>query len=52
MDALAEKQGQKYGKDESALMIRWASEQGVVPITTSSKEARLKKYLDHVVGWI
>jgi diketogulonate reductase-like aldo/keto reductase len=35
----------KYNVSEEAVALRWCVEQGIVAITTSSKEARLKDYL-------
>ncbi|KAI9759387.1 MAG: hypothetical protein M4579_002376 [Chaenotheca gracillima] len=35
----------KYGVTEGQIALRWCMDQGIVPITTSSKESRMKEYL-------
>ncbi|KAK2739043.1 hypothetical protein FQN57_006725 [Myotisia sp. PD_48] len=35
----------KYGVSEGAILVRWSIDRGVVTITTSGKEDRLKEYL-------
>lgn len=35
----------KYGVTEGEIALRWCMDQGIVAITTSSKEDRLKNYL-------
>lgn len=41
-----EELGAKYGKNAGQVLLRWVLENGVLPITTSSKADRLKQYLD------
>jgi diketogulonate reductase-like aldo/keto reductase len=37
---------EKYGVSQEAVALRWCIDQGVVAVTTSHKEKRLKDYLD------
>lgn len=37
---------QKYQKSESQILLRWVSQKGVIPITTTSKQHRLQEALD------
>lgn len=45
-DAVLTELAKKYEVSEEAVALRWCIDQGVVAITTSSKEERLKDYLD------
>lgn len=36
----------KYGKDENQILLRWVYQQGILPLTTSSKAQRLRDSLD------
>ncbi|KAJ0370841.1 hypothetical protein COL154_001220 [Colletotrichum chrysophilum] len=38
----------KYGVSESVIGLRWCLDQGLVTVTTSSKEDRLQSYLNHL----
>ncbi|GKT87047.1 aldo keto reductase [Colletotrichum tofieldiae] len=38
----------KYGVSDSVIGLRWCIDQGLVTITTSSKEERLQSYLNHL----
>lgn len=38
----------KYGVSEAAVALRWCIDQGVVAVTTTGKESRLKDYLTAV----
>ncbi|GKT46970.1 NAD/NADP-dependent indole-3-acetaldehyde reductase [Colletotrichum spaethianum] len=38
----------KYGVTDSVIGLRWCIDQGLVTITTSSKEERLQSYLNHL----
>ncbi|KAF6820009.1 NADPH-dependent alpha-keto amide [Colletotrichum sojae] len=38
----------KYGVSESVIGLRWCLDQGLVTVTTSSKEERLTSYLNHL----
>lgn len=44
-DALLENLAHKYGVSEGEVALRWYIEQGIVAITTSGKEERLRDYL-------
>ena len=46
IDDLFARLAKKYGVSEEAVALRWCIDQGVVAITTSHKEGRLKDYLD------
>lgn len=37
---------QKYGKTSCQILLKWVLELGIVPITTTSKESRMKEYVD------
>jgi diketogulonate reductase-like aldo/keto reductase len=39
---------EKYGVSESEIGLRWAIDQGVIPITTSANKERLQRYLTKV----
>jgi diketogulonate reductase-like aldo/keto reductase len=45
VDDLLKELSKKYSVSEEAVALRWCIDQGVVAITTSSKETRLKDYL-------
>jgi diketogulonate reductase-like aldo/keto reductase len=45
LDPLLEKLARKYAVSPGEILLRWCIDQGVVPITTSSKEQRLSDYL-------
>ncbi|OHW99826.1 aldo keto reductase [Colletotrichum incanum] len=38
----------KYGVSDSIIGLRWCIDQGLITITTSSKEERLQSYLNHL----
>ncbi|KAF7559732.1 hypothetical protein G7046_g4442 [Stylonectria norvegica] len=38
----------KYGVSESEIGLRWCMDQGLVPVTTSSKTERLERYLNKI----
>lgn len=38
----------KYGVSDSVIGLRWCIDQGLIVITTSSKEERLQSYLNHI----
>ena len=38
--------GTKYNKNSGQVLLRWVLQNGILPITTSSKVDRLKQYLD------
>lgn len=37
---------QKYGKNESQILLRWCTQLGVLPLTTTSNEKRIVEYLN------
>jgi diketogulonate reductase-like aldo/keto reductase len=41
----------KYGVQEAEVALRWCLEQGVVALTTSANEERLKTYLENIGRW-
>jgi diketogulonate reductase-like aldo/keto reductase len=45
IDDLLKTLSAKYGVSEESVALRWAIDQGVVAISTSSKESRLRDYL-------
>ena len=45
LDAILPGLAKKYYVTENEILLRWAMDQGVVAITTSSKEQRLSDYL-------
>ena len=45
VDPLYEKLAKKYGVSEAEIALRWCLDQGIVTLTTSSNEERLKGYL-------
>lgn len=45
VDAIFEKLAHKYYVSEGEIALRWCIDQGIVAITTSSKEERLSDYL-------
>ncbi|KAK6199597.1 aldose reductase [Scheffersomyces amazonensis] len=46
LDSVLESLAKKYNKTDSQILLRWVLETGVLPVTTSSKEERIKSYLD------
>ncbi|XBW35588.1 hypothetical protein QEN19_001162 [Hanseniaspora menglaensis] len=40
------KLGEKYGKNESQILLRWCVELGVIPLTTTSNKSRIEDYLN------
>jgi diketogulonate reductase-like aldo/keto reductase len=50
VDPVIEKLTKKYGKSVNEVSLRWVLDQGIVAVTTSGKEERLKEYLG-TVGW-
>ena len=46
LDAVVEEISNKVGKTPAQVLLRWVAQQGVVVLTTSSKEARQKELLD------
>jgi len=45
LDSVYERLGKKYGVGDGEIALRWMVDQGVVALTTSGKEERLKGYL-------
>ncbi|KAJ5090405.1 hypothetical protein N7532_009089 [Penicillium argentinense] len=45
LDPLLSSLAEKYGVNESEILLRWTLDRGCVAITTSSKESRLASYL-------
>ncbi|KAF2754469.1 Aldo/keto reductase [Pseudovirgaria hyperparasitica] len=45
LDALLDRIAGKYGIETSAVLFQWALEQGAVPITTTTNEARITEYM-------
>lgn len=45
LDPVYKKLAEKYGVSEGEIALRWTIDQGVVALTTSAKEERLKNYL-------
>ena len=45
VDEAIERLAKKYGVTEGQISLRWVLDQGIIPVTTSSKECRLKEYL-------
>jgi diketogulonate reductase-like aldo/keto reductase len=45
LDEMYKQLAHKYGVGEAEIALRWCIDQGVVALTTSDKEQRLKKYL-------
>ncbi|EAS37189.3 ketoreductase [Coccidioides immitis RS] len=46
VDSILDSLAKKYNTTEGNVLLRWAIDQGAVPITTSSKESRLAEYLE------
>lgn len=44
-DTVVERLAKKYGVSQEAILLRWCVDQGIVAITTSSKESRLRDYM-------
>ena len=45
VDGVYQRLASKYGVGEGEVALRWCLDQGIVPITTSSSEQRLRTYL-------
>jgi len=45
LDPVYERLAKKYGVSTGDIALRWCVDQGVVAVTTSAKEERLKGYL-------
>lgn len=43
-DEVVERLSGKYGVSKEAILLRWCVDQGIVAITTTSKESRLRDY--------
>ncbi|EGD96235.1 ketoreductase [Trichophyton tonsurans CBS 112818] len=48
VDGVVSRLAMKYGVSEGNVLLRWSIDQDVVTLTTSSKEERLKEFLDVV----
>lgn len=48
LDSLYSALAKKYGVTEGEIALRWVIDQGIVAITTSAKEDRLKAYLSKI----
>ncbi|KAK6456170.1 aldose reductase [Scheffersomyces xylosifermentans] len=46
LDPVLEKLAKKYNKSEGQILLRWVLQRGVLPVTTSNKEERIKSFLD------
>ncbi|EGW34748.1 aldose reductase [Spathaspora passalidarum NRRL Y-27907] len=46
LDPVLAKLSKKYGKTEGQILLRWVIQKGVLPLTTSSKEDRIKSFVD------
>ncbi|KAG2732346.1 hypothetical protein G9P44_004763 [Scheffersomyces stipitis] len=46
LDPVLEKLAKKYNKTEAQIILRWVLDTGVLPVTTSSKEDRIKAFLE------
>ncbi|RLV93109.1 hypothetical protein JA1_002736 [Spathaspora sp. JA1] len=46
LDPVLEKLSKKYGKTPSQILLRWVIQRGVLPLTTSGKEDRIKSFVD------
>ncbi|KAK6462844.1 aldose reductase [Scheffersomyces coipomensis] len=46
LDPIIESLSKKYGKTDGQILLRWVLETGVLPITTSGKEERIKSFLE------
>lgn len=44
LDSVLPSIAEKYGVTSGDVLLRWSIEQGVVPVTTTSKESRMKEY--------
>lgn len=44
-DEVVKRLAERYGVSEEAVLLRWCVDQGIVAITTSSRESRLRDYL-------
>lgn len=44
-DAVVARLAERYGISEEAVLLRWCVDQGIVAITTTSKESRLRDYM-------
>lgn len=45
LDPVLKKLGEKYGKNEAQVLLRWVYQQGILPITTSSSAQRITEAL-------
>lgn len=41
----------KYGVQEAEVALKWCVQQGVVALTTSKDEGRMRTYLKNIGGW-
>lgn len=46
LDSVYAELAKKYGKTEGEIALRWCIDQGIVAITTTGKEDRMKEYLN------
>lgn len=46
IDSLIEKLSTKYNKAEEQILLKWVLQKNILPLTTSSKESRIIKFLD------
>jgi len=46
IDAVVHEIGQKHNKTPAQVLLRWSIQKGLIPITTSTKNERLKEYLE------
>lgn len=46
LDLVIEKLTAKYGKTDSQILLRFTLQEGILPITTTKKESRMKEYLE------
>lgn len=51
VDGLYEALSKKYGVTEAEVALRWCIDQGIVVLTTSSNEERLKNYLSNIASF-
>lgn len=50
LDPVYTKLAEKYGVTDTEIALRWTIQQGIVPITTSTKAERLERIVDKVPG--
>lgn len=48
VDAVYDRMAEKYGVTPGEVALRWCLDQGIVPITTSSNEQRLREFMNKV----